>query len=139
MLLECDCNKKFHSTTILRLNKDVVHSPWQSGAMNRVALEDPVFEKNFNVYSTNQIEARFLITTAFMQRLIKTEQKFKGNISCHFENGEIFICINDSKDRFEIPMDKSLVDEKTLLPVFEDLNEILELVNTLKLENNTGL
>lgn len=46
---------------------------------------------------------------------------------------------NDSKDRFEIPMDKSLVDEKTLLPVFEDLNEILELVNTLKLENNTGL
>ena len=74
-----------------------------------------------------------------MERLIKTEQKFKGNISCHFENGEIFICINDSKDRFEIPMDKSLTDEKTLLPVFEDINAIIELVETLKLEDSTGL
>ncbi|GEM_PF-2246073 len=139
ILVIAKCHKSFNGITVIKPKKlpDIIQDSLT--VFERVKLEDPVFEKNFNVYSTNQIESRFLITTAFMQRLIKTEQKFKGNISCHFENGEIFICINDSKDRFEIPMDKSLVDEKTLLPVFEDLNEILELVNTLKLENNTGL
>lgn len=139
ILVIAKCHKSFNGITVIKPKKlpDIIQDSLT--VFERVKLEDPVFEKNFNVYSTNQIESRFLITTAFMERLIKTEQKFKGNISCHFENGEIFICINDSKDRFEIPMDKSLTDEKTLLPVFEDINAIIELVETLKLEDSTGL
>lgn len=139
ILVIAKCHKNFNSVTVIKPKNlpDFVHDSFT--AFERVKLEDPVFEKNFNVYSTNQIEARFLITTAFMERLIKIEQKFKGHISCHFEKGEIFICINDSKDRFEIPMDKPLTDEKALLPIFEDINAIRQLVETLKLEDSTGL
>ncbi len=139
ILVIAKCHKNFNGVTVIKPKNlpDFVHDSFT--AFERVKLEDPVFEKNFNVYSTNQIESRFLITTAFMERLIKIEQKFKGHISCHFEKGEIFICINDSKDRFEIPMDKPLTDEKALLPIFEDINAIRQLVETLKLEDSTGL
>jgi len=41
---------------------------WRSGAMQPVRLEDPRFEQRFEVYSDDQVEARALLTPAFMER-----------------------------------------------------------------------
>jgi hypothetical protein len=41
---------------------------WRSGAMQPVRLEDPRFEQRFEVYSNDQVEARALLTPAFMER-----------------------------------------------------------------------
>ena len=57
----------------------------QMGKGQRVKLEDPVFEKAFEVYSTDQIEARFILTPDFMERLIGLERTFKGKqVRCAF-------------------------------------------------------
>jgi len=39
--------------------------------MKRVGLVDPVFEKIFEAYGTDQVEARYLLTPTFMQRLVR--------------------------------------------------------------------
>ena len=41
---------------------------WRGDRLQRVRLEDPTFEARYEVYSTDQIEARALLTPAFMQR-----------------------------------------------------------------------
>ena len=44
----------------------------------RIALEDVVFEKEFEVFGTDQIEARVLLTTTFMERMLRVREIFKG-------------------------------------------------------------
>jgi hypothetical protein len=67
----------------------------------RVKLEDPVFEKAFEVYATDQIEARFILTPDFMERLLKLEKTFQGNrLRCAFSGGEMLLCV-EGKNRFE--------------------------------------
>ena len=62
------------------------------GKAQKVKLEDPVFEKAFEVYSTDQIEARFLLTPDFMERLVGLERAFKGKqVRCAFAGGDMFL------------------------------------------------
>jgi len=62
------------------------------GKAQKVKLEDPVFEKAFEVYSTDQIEARFLLTPDFMERLVGLERAFKGKqVRCAFSGGEMYL------------------------------------------------
>lgn len=61
---------------------------------DRVRLEDPKFEKAFEVVSTDQIEARYLLTPDFMERLLDLEQTFQGGkLRCAFSGGELFVCV----------------------------------------------
>lgn len=140
VLLECDCNKKFHSTTIVRLNKDVVHLPWRLGTMNRVALEDPVFEKEFNVYSTDQTESRYILTAAFMNRLLKAQKKLGIPLTCSFENGKMYVAIHNNKDWFDIDfVNDSFTDIRTFQKILIDLVEVLSIIDTLNADSNIGM
>ena len=66
-----------------------------------VRLEDPKFEKAFEVVSTDQIEARFLLTPDFMEKLLELEQTFQGGkLRCAFSGGELFVCV-EGGDLFE--------------------------------------
>ena len=65
----------------------------QMGKTQRVKLEGPVFEKAFEVYSTDQVEARFILTPDFMERLIGLERTFKGRqVRCAFSGGCMYLC-----------------------------------------------
>jgi hypothetical protein len=69
--------------------------------MPKVKLEDPVFEKAFEVYGTDQVEARFILTPDFMERLLKLEKTFEGKrLRCAFEGGEMLLCV-EGKNLFE--------------------------------------
>lgn len=69
--------------------------------MERVQLESNVFEDAFEVYSTDQVEARFLLTPDLMQRLIELEKVFRGGrLRCAFQNNELLIAL-EGGDLFE--------------------------------------
>jgi Protein of unknown function (DUF3137) len=69
--------------------------------MPKVKLEDPLFEKAFEVYGTDQIEARFILTPDFMERLLKLEKTFEGKqLRCAFQGGEMLLCV-EGKNLFE--------------------------------------
>lgn len=60
----------------------------------RIRLEDPVFEKAFEVYGSDQIEARFLLTPDFMERLLGLERAFQGKqLRCAFAGGEMLLAV----------------------------------------------
>ncbi len=54
--------------------------------LERIGLVDPDFEKLFEVYGTDQVMARYLLTPSFMERLLKLEDALKGkNVRAVFD------------------------------------------------------
>ncbi len=77
--------------------------------LERIGLVDPTFEKLFEVYGTDQVMARYLLTPSFMERLLDLERLLKGkNVRCVFDDslgdgagrGELLIAA-ETGDLFE--------------------------------------
>lgn len=113
----------------------------QKKKMNDVKLEDISFDKRFNVYTKDQIEARYLLTPTFMERLKSLETAFgtKG-IKCSFFNNRIMFAIPTQKDLFELgSLFTSLKSNKAVEKFYNELNSIHEMIDHFKLNEKIGL
>ena len=113
----------------------------QKKKMNDVKLEDISFDKRFNVYTKDQIEARYLLTPTFMERLKSLETAFgtKG-IKCSFFNNRIMFAIPTKKDLFELgSLFTSLKSNKAVEKFYNELNSIHEMIDHFKLNEKIGL
>jgi len=64
------------------------------GSMKRVRLVDPIFEKKYEVYGTDQVEARYLLSPDFMQRLVDLEHAFKAkSVRFGFIDNQLLIAV----------------------------------------------
>lgn len=94
-------HKEFMGRTLVARDAGWFNSFGGRGDMKLAKLEDPVFEKAFSVYTTDQVESRYLLTPDLMQRLVDLEKTFHGGrMRCAFVGGEIFIAV-ESGDLFE--------------------------------------
>ncbi|WP_372869936.1 DUF3137 domain-containing protein [Shewanella sp.] len=108
--------------------------------LERVRLEDPRFEKQFDVFSTDQIEARVLLTTAFMERMLELAGFFQSRIQCAFYQDRLLITLESSKNRFE---QASIFDGATFEYEFSqihaEMKQLFAIIELLKLNEYTGL
>ena len=92
--------RKFLGTTVVLRDKGMFQRK-KKGAMKRVGLVDPVFEKIFEAYSTDQVESRYLLDPVFMQKLVDLERSVDGkNIRFGFIEGQLLIVV-ETPNRFE--------------------------------------
>lgn len=122
--------------------KTIVVSNFQLGMKGKqqVHLEDPEFEKRYNTYGTDQIEARYLITPAFMNRMIELSQKGAcKNISLSFEYDCINIAVSSNKDWFEVPFTKPATEISNYRGIILDLLVLFSIIDSLKLDMNIGM
>lgn len=113
----------------------------QRKKMQNVNLEDTNFEKQFDVYTRDQIEARYLLTPTFMERLKSLNTSFgtKG-IKCSFFDEYIMFAIPTKKDLFELgSLYKSLNSNKLVEVFYDELHSIQEMIDHLKLNEKIGL
>ncbi len=128
-LFIADFHKEFRGkTTVVR---DSLFKFNMGGS--RVKLENPEFEKVFDVFSTDQIEARYLITPAMMDRMLKLDNTFDKGITLSFRNSTILVAIPDSKNRFEVSVWSPLNNLNTLKSDFAVLQSLLAIVDELNL------
>jgi len=86
----------------------------------RVRLEDPVFEKAFEVYGSDQIEARFILTPDFMERLLGMERTFQGKqLRCAFAGGEMLLAVAG----------KNLLEAGSMNRRMDDLGRVREMLH----------
>ena len=142
-LVLLDFNKSFVGKTVVKKDGGLL-GQWfkgRSSGMESVALEDPAFEKYFDVYSTDQIEARYLLTTSFMERLLLLKSVLGGNsISCSFYNRQLLMMVESKKNRFEAgSIFKPVTFEYETRTVVKELGEIFRIIDKLKLNDSTGL
>ncbi len=97
-----------------------------------VKLEDPEFEKEFCVYSDDQVEARYILSPSLMKRIVDFKRKWNTKVYLSFRDSKVYIAIKMDKNLFETRLFKSIVDYNfieqnirflTLLTgIVEDLN-----------------
>ena len=66
-----------------------------------VKLEDPEFEKEFCVYSDDQVEARYILSTSLMRRILEYKRKFGNRIHLSFYQSKLYVALSTSKNHFE--------------------------------------
>jgi len=111
------------------------------GGLERVALEDPAFEERFEVYGTDQIEARYLLTPAFMERLTTLAMHMgNGRLQAAFYDERFFVMVPNSSDLFEPPSIFTSVTKDTgVKRISQEFGDVLSIVDILKLDERTGL
>jgi hypothetical protein len=130
--------KSFEGVTVVRRDSGVFNAIVSLGArmdgrkLERVGLVDPHFEKIFEVYSTDQTEARYLVHPVFIERLVEVEAAFSGKrVRCAFEEGDLLVAV-EGGNRFEAgDMTKPLAEEARAREVIEDVRRILKLMDAV--------
>lgn len=113
----------------------------QEEALDRVSLEDPKFSKKFDVYSSDQVEARYLLTPSFMNRFYNLKTVFGAKkAKCSFYGDTLMIAINTNKNLFEIgSLYKSLLAPTSINEFYRELDSIYKMIEYFKLDENIGL
>ena len=118
--------------------------------LEEVMLEDPDFNECFEVYSNDQVEARYLISPTFIER-------FK-NIStvmlvlqayCIFDKGNIILILgnpitslvegSNNFFEFDLKQGQTLYDKEIYDKIFRELVFIFEFIYYFKLDQKIGL
>ncbi len=109
--------------------------------LEEIKLEDPEFTKKYRAYSTDQVEGRYLITPAFMQRFKNIQTAFGTNkVKCSFYGDNLMFAISTRRNLFEIGnLFRSLNNPKQMTTFFNELSSILSLIDYFKLDENTRL
>lgn len=128
-------------TVIFENNKENAFVKLLAGSKyEKVELEDVEFNKRFSVYSTDQVEARYALTSGMMERLLNLKQTFKSKyIRASFSGDELVIAIQSDKDLFRLAGFLTKTDAKVYLTMFMEIISILKITDALNLQNNTGL
>ena len=135
-------NKKFSGQTVVFKDWGIFNTFHKLGCgLQKIALEDSVFEKEFEVYASDQLEARYLLTTAFMERMLKVRNVFHGRkIQFSFFDNKLLIAINTGQNMFEsTSLFRSATDRRMVDETFEQIVSIMAIVDILKLNKNLGL
>ena len=134
-------NKKFEGKTVVLKDSGWLNLFKKIGWPERVKLEDVSFERQFEVFSDNQIEARYLLTTAFMERMSEVKKAFQGkNIQFSFFNNKLLIAIETNHNMFEVSsLFRRATNRKMIDRAFEQFASVTEIIDILRLNSKTGL
>ncbi len=68
-----------------------------------VRLEDVRFSKHFLVYTTDQVEARYVLSTSLMERIVEFKKRSGQNIMLSFLHNTIYVAIENTEGIFSFP------------------------------------
>lgn len=127
MFIEFD--RKFLGRTVVRRN-NILHNKKKFEGMKKVGLVDPVFEKIFQAYGTDQVEARYLLTPDFMQRLVDLETSVEGKrIRFAFINKTLMIAV-ETKNCFEAgSMLKPLTTPSKAQNILDEIGAVYDVID----------
>ena len=129
VLFKADFNKKSSCVT------QIAHAGSRNLAIygQKADMDDVRFEEIFDVYTTDQIGARYVLTPALMERFRELCERFGCPVNAVFKDGQIFIAVETRRDDFEPQLGKSLTDEATLIAYESEIESFTQIVKELNL------
>ncbi len=133
--VEFEISKKFKGQTVVLKDAGIFNRLKKVEWLEKIKLEDPVFEELFEVYGSDQIEARYLLSPLFMERMIKLKDLYCGqSVQMSFLDNKLIIAIGTKMDMFEpFSFFKTNINKQKIDRVFEQFLTIFEIVCLLKL------
>lgn len=152
VIIKLDMNKTFKGNTVIESHKKAKrgglmslfsynYEEFQNGCKNYTKLEDIDFNKKYDVITDDEVEARYLLTTSFMERLKNMKTAFKTEkIRCSFYNQYLLIRLESKKDLFSIcSLFKKVDDSKQFFTLYEEIISIIKLIDHFKLNIKIGM
>jgi hypothetical protein len=100
-----------------------------------VRLENPDFEGQFAVYSSDDQEARYLITPKLMELILEAQALLGSRLRLCFMSSNLWVTVPQDKDRFDVGLFSGTVTPESVLGDFIEVVALAErLVDTLDLE-----
>ena len=98
-----------------------------------VYMEDPVFEKEFKVYSNDQIEARYILSTDMLSRIVRLKQRLGKKIHLSFVGSKICIAVSMTKDLFDPKMRQSVLDPNIIKEFYIQIEGCIQIIDDMNL------
>ena len=139
VIVKLDMNKSFSGHTIIKPNS-FMHIP-PSKELHHTELEDSEFNRRFDVFTNDEIDARYLITPSFMERLKGLKTAFSASsVSCAFFENLLIVALPTNKDLFSIcSLIKPIDDSKQYFQMYEEIVSIIKLIDHFKLNQKIGI
>ena len=142
LFIVTDFNKHFKAQTVILPDTaqstfgDYIGNLLQSHNMGRnelVKMDSVAFEKEFVVYSSDQIEARYILSHSLMEKLLLFKKHSNHPLSLSFVGGKVYLAIAYNKDLFEPSIFHSLLKYKIAMEYVGTLHLAVGIVEELKL------
>ena len=128
--------KKFKGQTIIVSDQGIMNKFLNYKGLDRVTLESPEFEKMYEVFSDDQVEARYILTTVMLEYMVELKKLFK-KIEYSFFNNEIWINISVNKNSFECSsFFRTVINKKRLEKTFKQLYLLFSIIKILRLDQD---
>ena len=103
-------------------------------------MEDVLFRKKFSVYSDDEVEARYLITPAFMEKFLNLTSVFgTKKAKCAFYGNKIMVAIPTRRNLFELGTLFKPFSADDSVEFFREFTSILDMISNFKLDEDTKL
>ncbi|WP_395781134.1 DUF3137 domain-containing protein [Aquidulcibacter sp.] len=129
--------RPFTSTTLVRQDMGLLNGLFNFGSrlaglkLEAIKMVHPDFERRFEVVSTDQVEARYLLHPAFCERLMEMEVAFNGhNMRLAFAQGRVVVVI-ETDDMFESGGIEADGDDARFATTIDQLGSLIDLTQTL--------
>lgn len=131
IFLIADFNKHLSfETRVFRKNDSFFNAIFKN--KTQVSLESVEFEKMFNTYSNDQVEARYILSPAMMKRMLELQKVLDSNVHFCFRGNHVFIAVSTYHNFFE-PNIKEPINQKQITRIFKEINHCLSIIEILDL------
>jgi len=103
---------------------------------NKVELEDIDFNKEFNVYAQNSLDAFYVLTPGTMVKIKELNDKVQGKMLFCFINNKLHVGLHSGKNLFEPALFKEINIEQNHKQAIEEVKMITHFVDVLGLDND---
>lgn len=142
ILMVADFNKQLNGRTVVvtdEAEKKLGSLGTMLQKMNRkrdslIKMEDTQFENAFAVYGNDPVEAHYILSPAFMERILAFKQK-AGNIELSFVASKMFVAIPRYEKMFGASIFSSMPSYKQLEKFVQNLQLAVDMAEDLNLNN----
>ena len=143
VLLVRNIPEPFNNTTLLVTDKGSLKNRLEGfkTKLSRVKLEDVRFERSFEVYSSDQVEARYLLNPLMMENLLALSRELNAEVEACFYQKQLLIKIPTKHHFFinQLDLDRPINFKRNIEQMFTELGYTFSIIDTLKLDKHTGL
>ena len=99
-------------------------------------MDNVSFNRYFDVFTEDQILARYALSPKLMERFCGLKEKFHSPISMVLRNREVIVAVNLGKNSFEPSFEKSLLEDSTIRDYISSIKGFTDMVKELGLNNH---
>ena len=104
--------------------------------LESVEIEDGEFMNEYQIYSNNQIEIRYILTPAFIERLKELKKVFNASrVDMAFFNGYALLGVHTGNLFDTFTINNPVTDTSIFSSFYDEMKALGKLIETLKIDN----